>query len=100
MKIKKDQWVNVWWIAANMDARVCENPEVFDITRKPTRHISFAHGLHSCLGNALARAEARVTLQRIMDRTTDMVRVRKETPALPALSYNGLEHHWIKFIKK
>ncbi len=96
--IQKDQWVNVWWIAANMDEKVCSDPHTFDITRKPTRHISFAHGLHSCLGNALARAEARVTLQRIVERTKDVVRVRQEIPPLEAISYNGVAHHWIKFV--
>ncbi len=94
--IEKDQWVNVWWIAANMDPKVCADPHIFDVTRKPTRHISFAHGLHSCLGNALARAEARVTLRRLLERTKDIVRVREEIPPLEAMSYNGHVHHWIR----
>jgi cytochrome P450 len=48
--------------AANHDPRQFENPNVFDALRPPSRHLGFGEGLHGCLGNPLARLEAKVAL--------------------------------------
>ncbi len=59
--------------AANRDPRHFENPDEFDIDRPNGRqHLAFAHGIHTCAGAPLARAEARVTLERFLDRTADI----------------------------
>jgi cytochrome P450 len=49
--------------AANHDPRQYDNPDVFDALRPPSRHMGFGEGLHGCLGNPLARLEAKVALQ-------------------------------------
>ena len=49
--------------AANHDPRQYENPNVFDALRPPSRHMGFGEGLHGCLGNPLARLEAKVALE-------------------------------------
>jgi cytochrome P450 len=49
--------------AANHDDRQFENPEEFDALRPAVRHLGFGEGLHGCLGNPLARLEARVALE-------------------------------------
>lgn len=58
----------VWTLqgAANRDEREFKDPDVFDITRKPNRHMAFASGIHTCLGAPLARMEARVALKRLI----------------------------------
>ncbi|MBV8930127.1 MAG: cytochrome P450 [Mycobacteriaceae bacterium] len=59
--------------AANRDPRRFEDPDAFDPDRKNARqHLSFGRGIHSCPGAPLARAETRVGLERLLDRTTDI----------------------------
>jgi cytochrome P450 len=59
--------------AANRDPRFFENPGTFDITRpNARRHIAFGRGIHTCPGAPLARAEGRVAIERLLDRTTDI----------------------------
>ncbi len=59
--------------AANRDPRMFPNPNEFDIDRANARHhLGFGHGIHLCAGAPLARAEGRVTVNRILDRTTDI----------------------------
>jgi len=54
--------------AANRDPAVFENPDIFDVRRKANRHIAFAIGPHSCLGNQLARQEAQTMFRAIVTR--------------------------------
>ncbi|MGD9986855.1 cytochrome P450 [Pseudonocardia sp.] len=49
--------------SANRDERQFDDPDRFDVTRPPQRHMSFSEGLHGCLGAPLARLEARVALE-------------------------------------
>ncbi|MEU5755878.1 cytochrome P450 [Streptomyces sp. NPDC047829] len=59
--------------AANRDPRQFADPAAFDIERpNARRHIAFGRGVHSCPGAPLARAEARVAIERLLDRTTDI----------------------------
>ena len=59
--------------AANRDPRRFENPDTFDPARKNARqHLAFGRGIHSCPGAPLARAETRVAIERLLDRTTDI----------------------------
>ncbi|MGV9800351.1 cytochrome P450 [Mycobacterium sp. NPDC003449] len=59
--------------AANRDPRRFEDPDTFDPARKNARqHLAFGRGIHSCPGAPLARAETRVGIERLLDRTTDI----------------------------
>ncbi len=59
--------------AANRDPRRFDDPATFDVNRANARqHISFGRGIHTCPGAPLARAEARVCLERLLDRTSDI----------------------------
>lgn len=56
--------------SANRDATRFTEPDRYDIHRKGG-HLSFGHGLHFCLGSALARLEARVAFEEVLKRWTD-----------------------------
>jgi cytochrome P450 len=59
--------------AANRDPRRFEAPDEFRIDRANARqHIAFGHGVHTCPGAPLARAEARVSIERVLDRMADI----------------------------
>jgi len=58
--------------AANRDPAANEDPESFDIQREGIKQVSFGHGIHLCLGAALARLEARVVFSTLFDRCPTM----------------------------
>ena len=71
-EIRKGQKVVMYYGAANRDPRIFENPEVFDITRKPNPHIAFGTGTHFCMGSHIAKLEMRVTLEEFLRRFPNM----------------------------
>jgi len=54
--------------AATRDPRAFEHPDEFDVERQPGITIGFGHGVHSCLGAALARMESRIALEEMLSR--------------------------------
>jgi cytochrome P450 len=64
--ITKGQLVCFSFAAANRDPEQFESPEQLDITRKPNRHLAFGHGLHYCVGAALARLEGQIAINTML----------------------------------
>ncbi|GAA3572382.1 cytochrome P450 [Amycolatopsis ultiminotia] len=54
--------------AANRDPSVHPDPDVFDPSREPGRHLAFGQGIHFCLGAPLARMEGRVVFRELARR--------------------------------
>jgi cytochrome P450 len=54
--------------AANRDPEVFAQPDLFDIARKPNRHLAFAAGAHACVGMGVARLEAQIALLRTLQK--------------------------------
>jgi cytochrome P450 len=59
--------------AANRDPDRFEDPGEFRVERaNARRHLAFGHGAHTCPGAPLARAEGRITIERLLDRMDDI----------------------------
>jgi len=92
--------------AANRDARKFANPGEFQIDRDNARlNVSFGRGRHTCPGAPLARAEAVVAVNRMLDKTSD-IRISEKVhgPAnarrysyLPTFILRGLTHLNLEF---
>lgn len=54
--------------SANRDERVFNNPNTFDVTRSPNKHLSFGFGVHYCLGAMLARMELKAFFTELIPR--------------------------------
>jgi hypothetical protein len=67
-KIRAGERVVMGIASGNRDERVYERPEEFRLGRWPgaAEHLTFGPGPHLCLGNQLARMEARVVLERVL----------------------------------
>jgi cytochrome P450 len=81
--------------AANRDPERFECPHEFRVDRpNASAHIAFGRGVHSCPGGPLARAEARVSLERILDRMRD-IRLSEEHHGPPGARRFSYEPTWI-----
>jgi cytochrome P450 len=59
--------------AANRDPARFEDPNAFVVDRANARqHLAFGRGVHTCPGAPLARSEARVSIERLLDRMGDI----------------------------
>jgi cytochrome P450 len=72
LKIRKGDLVIISDAAANRDPKVYDRPEIFDPSRDGTRHLSFGHGSHKCLGMSLARLELRSVFLSLFKRFPDI----------------------------
>ena len=68
--LPEGSWVILMWAAANRDPSVFEDPNSLNINRiRPRDHLGFGWGMHFCIGARLARLEARVMVEELLQRT-------------------------------
>ncbi len=89
--IEAGQKVQIWEGSANRDGAVFEDPDSFDITRKPNPHLGFGQGVHYCLGANLARLELRVLFEELLDRFSS-VQVVKPVEWTRSNRHTGIRH--------
>ncbi|MCX4474582.1 cytochrome P450 [Micromonospora sp. NBC_01655] len=66
--IPKGSFVHLSLSGAGHDPEVYDDPERFDITRSPNRHLSFGHGAHFCIGAPLARLQGEIAFSTLLRR--------------------------------
>jgi cytochrome P450 len=63
----------IWYVSANFDEQVFEDPLGFDVSRRPNPHITFGGGgPHFCLGAHLAKLEVQIMFEALVKRVADM----------------------------
>ncbi|MEU0389891.1 cytochrome P450 [Streptomyces chartreusis] len=71
-RIPQDESVTLVLGSGNRDPRKYKDPDRLDITRGAADHLSFGHGIHYCLGAALAVAEVEIALRALLQRTKEL----------------------------
>jgi cytochrome P450 len=66
--MKENEWLVLYYPAANLDSREFAEPEKFDLDRENKVHLAFGAGVHRCLGAHLARVELQVLYQQMLKR--------------------------------
>jgi cholest-4-en-3-one 26-monooxygenase len=67
-QIKAGEKVVMWYVSSNRDEGLYEDPDRFDVRRKPEHQAFGAGGRHFCLGTALARLELRILIEETLKR--------------------------------
>ncbi|HVA75936.1 MAG TPA: cytochrome P450 [Acidimicrobiales bacterium] len=89
--------VGIWYVSANRDEDVFDDPFRFDIAREPNDHIAFGGGgPHHCLGANLARMEIRLFFQELASRV-ESVEAIGEVSRLRSNFIGGIKHLPVRF---
>jgi cholest-4-en-3-one 26-monooxygenase len=96
-QLKEGDKVSIWYVSANRDEDVFDNPFTFDIRRSPNEHVGFGGGgPHHCLGANLARMEIYVLLEE-MARRIPTIELAGEVQPLRSNFIGGIKHMPVKF---
>lgn len=83
------------WGSANRDPEVFDQPDEIRLDRPNARdHVGFGWGIHRCVGAPLARLEARIALERLLERTTHIALAANAPPPghIPSMLVRRLSH--------
>jgi cholest-4-en-3-one 26-monooxygenase len=91
--IEAGEKISLWYISANRDEEVFDDPFAFDIGRDPNPHIAFGGGgPHHCLGAQLARLEIRVLFEELVQRVPGGVEQLGAPDRLRSNFIGGIKH--------
>lgn len=95
--IPQDAQVNLCIGSANRDEKRWDHADEFDIHRSRRAHISFAGGMHSCIGMHLARVETRTMLTSLFDRATDFELRPDDDTRIVGMPFRSPKHLPVSF---
>ena len=96
-EIKAGQSVMLMFGSANRDPQQFANPDRLVLDRKPNRHHAFGRGPHFCIGTPLARLEARIALETLLVRSTDIELAEARHRWRPSMAMRSLEALPVEF---
>jgi cytochrome P450 len=77
--------------SANRDPEAFNHPDRLDITRRGPSHLTFGRGIHHCLGAPLARLEARIVFEMLLERFAEMRLLAEDPPFRDNVVLRGLK---------
>ena len=96
--IKAGDKISLWYISANRDEEVFDDPFRFDIEREPNQHIAFGGGgPHFCLGSQLARMEIHVLFEELARRVPKIEQLGPPD-RLRSNFIGGIKHLPVRFL--
>ena len=78
--------------SANRDPRRFDNPDLLNIQREDNKHCGFGGGIHFCLGSALARAEAQISLNILINRLPELRLLDETVEWADNIVFHGPKH--------
>jgi cholest-4-en-3-one 26-monooxygenase len=95
--IRAGDKVALWYIAANHDPAVFDDPHRFDVRRQPNEYLAFGGGgPHFCLGAHLAKLEITVMFEELLARLPD-IELAGPVERLRSNFINGIKHMPVTF---
>jgi cytochrome P450 len=88
--IRAGQSVLVMYGSANRDERKFPDPDRFDLTRPPGRHLAMGHGTHFCLGAQLAKAISRIFMEEWFQRVASFAVQHERVVRMHSPVFRGL----------
>jgi pimeloyl-[acyl-carrier protein] synthase len=89
--IRKGQGVVLLLGSANRDPEMFDHPDRLDVKRHGPSILGFGRGIHHCLGAPLARLEARIVFETLLERFAAMRLLTADPPFRDNIVLRGLE---------
>ena len=97
VQIKKGEHIYVLIGAANRDSKQFLNADVFAITRTPNPHLAFGSGIHICLGSTLARLEAQIATQTLLQSVGSIQLETNEVEWRELVGFRAMKEMYVHF---
>jgi len=88
-KMKAGDFICLAYGSGNRDERKYENPDTYDIARKPRGHLGFGGSVHACLGTAIARLSVKTAMEEFHKVVPDYRRVQEQLPWMPSSTFRS-----------
>lgn len=87
--IKAGDFIMLAYGSANRDSAVFNDPDTYDITRRPKRHLGFGGGVHACLGSMLARVAVQILFEEFLTAVPEFTRVDEQLEWVPSSNFRS-----------
>lgn len=87
--MKAGDFVMLCYGSANRDHRKFDDPDTYDIGRKPKGHLGFGGGVHACLGSALARLACKAATEELLTAFPEFGLAEEHFPWVPSSNFRS-----------